>query len=114
MHFDYVKSHPTIATKGAVVALSAAFILELTRTLDTAELELSVLKNSLPSHQPGVCHLADYTDSNQCMLNAFEVVFPGAWGDEEADITDMFVSDLFNDAWKLAAGWLDEAFKEQP
>ena len=113
MRLDYVKSHPTTARKGAVVALAAEFTLELTRTLDPAELELSVLKNSLPTRAPGVSHLQDYADANQLMLNAFEAVFPAdAIVDGEPDLTDRAVSDLLADAWALADILLAAAFKE--
>lgn len=112
MMYHFVKNHPTTTQKMVEAAVAAEFVTQLVKVLDFAELELSVLKNSLPSRPYGVCFLADYTDPNQCMLNAIGTVLPDCCEpDDEPDLTgDSFLSEIADNAYRLASAMLHNAY----
>lgn len=106
MNLEYVKNHPTTSRKHAVIAVTANFLLGLTRALSESELELSVLKNA--QREPGdpVDFLHDYTDANLIIINALEETFL----QDEFDLQDDFVSDLIRDCWAQAGHLLAHAY----
>lgn len=114
MRYSYVKDRPTTMQKFAEVALAAAFITELAKNLDPAELELSVRKNAAPERDTRACHLQDYADANQLMLDAFGKVFPDTVEDEEVDLditAEPFALELYNNAWRIASRTLQSVYQ---
>ena len=109
MKLDYVKSHPTTMMNHTIVAVTGAFLGRLTRNLTEAELELSVLKSQRVG-TPGVgSHMHDYTDADQCMLDAIEAVFPETVEDG-VDIQDPIVSEIMARAWHNASALLSKVY----
>lgn len=115
MNLAYAKNYPH-QHQHALVALTGAFLLRLTRALQPPELELSVLKQR--TAPDGVSELQTYCDANQVMLDALEDVFVYQFVDEEFDVNDPFISWLIDAAWVRAQETLDEVYRariaEQP
>ena len=107
MRLEYVKARAHMHHH-AVVELTGRFLAGLAHTLESAELELSVLKQA--TAEKGISHLHDYTDANEVMLQAMSKVFPDT-EDEDIDIQDPFISALITRAWSLAARTLELVYE---
>lgn len=110
MRLAYVQSHPTTMMNFAVVQVTGAFLGRLTHSLTEAELELSVLKSNKVGAQGVGIHLHDYTDANQCLLDAMELVFPET-AEDGLDIQDPTVTEIMDKVWAHAFGLLTKVYQ---
>ena len=110
MRLDYVQRHPNTAMNFAVVKVTGAFLGRLAHSLTEAELELSVIKSNRLG-APGVgIHLHDYTDANQCLLDALELVFPET-AEDGVDIQDSVVAEIMDKSWENAFALLTKVYQ---
>lgn len=97
MNLDRVMERPRLRGR-AVVELMSAYLGQLLKYLTAEELELALLRNSLENSK--VCHLHDYADINQLMINAWDFVFEASANDnwETLDIQNDDHLKLINEA----------------
>lgn len=104
MYLPIVKQHPARDRACAVVLVTAEFLSGLARALTATELELATLKQRLANK--GICHLHDYVDANEVMLEAVARSFDT----DKVDLEDDFTAKLINDVWVEALDTLSRIY----
>lgn len=104
MNIEYVKYRPVARLPHARMLLTANILVQLTRKLDPAELELAVLKDRwLESMGRGLGlgpqNLPHYVDTEGITQDALDSSFPPD-GPDSVNMEDPFVVELCAKAWE--------------
>lgn len=109
MNIDQLMDRPRLRPR-AVAELTAAYTQQLLKCLTPEELELALLRNSIS--MSNTCHLHDYCDPNQLLIDAWDKVFEAPEEEqglgESLDLQDSFHVSLLQDTQGFAHKLLTE------
>lgn len=107
MKLEWVKAHPDIHRQAVVAQLLGQFMFQVADFMTSIELREAVQRNQMrPPATGGTyrdCHLHDFCDANQAMINAFDEVF----GEDTWELQDDLVMSLMNEVWEKSDAVFD-------
>lgn len=114
MDIEFVKYRASTRRPHALLQLTAQILLQLSKALDPAELELAVLKDQLLENKGyGPRTIADYVDTEDLTQDALDQAFPPD-GPDSVDMEDVFVKALATRAWELVYEALPRNYEISP